>query len=326
MYVCIKKIRMVKNSEEKAKIKLDAFFGASSIAAGVALSQSFRQDIFTPKDLDVSYTNLNYWDKQGILTSNRKGETSWRNFNFIDYVWIRVISELRNVGAPVDLIRAWKNQLFSGLIFDSPSFLEQIKNNESEIKDQLNFGEKINGMVVDELKCLKKIDQKVAKKAGLTYFYYSIIYTISTRSHASILFFNDGGSALWFENLSKIIDQEYSKRLNTQTHIRVSISSIINEFLLDERSTFLMDQIPILNEREIRLLDLINSGKYETVKINFKNKEAESVEYTQKQCSRKRIVAVINENKYQNIEIKVHNGFVTTIENTTIEYFNTEKG
>ncbi len=305
--------------EEKAKIKLDAFFGATSISDGVNLSQSFRQDVFTPKDLDVSYTNLNYWDKQGILSSNRKGETSWRNFNFIDYVWIRVISELRNVGAPVELIREWKNQLFSGVITDS-SFLEQLKANEKELKSTLNFGEEVNRKVIDEMKSLKKFDQKMAKKFGLTYFCYCIIHAISTRTHVSILFFSDGGTSLWFENSTKTTNQDYIKRSNMQTHIRVSLSSIISDFLLDERSTFLMEQIPILNLSEIRLLEIINSGKYESVKINFKDKKIESVEYTQKQCSRKKMVEVINENKYQNIEIKVHKGFVTKIENTIIEY------
>lgn len=306
-------------TRKMTKIKLDAFFGATSISDGVNLSQSFRQDVFTPKDLDVSYTNLNYWDKQGILSSNRKGETSWRNFNFIDYVWIRVISELRNVGAPVELIREWKNQLFSGVTTNS-SFLEQLKASEKELKSALNFGEKVNRMVIDEIKSWKKFDQKMAKKNGLTYFTYIIVYAISTRSHVAIHFFSDGGTSLWFENLTNTTNQEYLKRLNTQTHIRVSISSIISDFLLDERSTFLMEQIPILNASEIRLLDIINSGKYETVKINFKDKKIESVEYTQKQCSRKKIVEIINENKYQNIEIKVHKGMVTTIENTTKEY------
>lgn len=310
---------MTKKVEEKVKIKLDAFFGATSISDGVNLSQSFSQDVFTPKDLDVSYTNLNYWDKQGILSSNRKGETSWRNFNFIDYVWIRVISELRNVGAPVELIREWKNQLFAGVITDS-SFLEQLKASEKELKSALNFGEEVNRMVIDKTKSLKKFDQKMAKKSGLNYFCYSIIHAISTRTHVSILFFSDGGTSLWFENSTKTTNQEYIKRSNMQTHIRVSLSSIISDFLLDERSTFLMEQIPILNVSEIRLLEIINSGKYESVKINFKDKKIESVEYTQKQCSRRKIVEVINENKYQNIEIKVHKGFVTKIENTIIEY------
>lgn len=319
VYVCFKVKSMVKTEIEKAKIKLDAFFGATSISDGVNLSQSFSKDVFTPKDLDVSYTNLNYWDKQGILSSNRKGETSWRNFNFIDYVWIRVISELRKVGAPVELIRGWKNQLFSGVITDS-SFLEQLKANEKALKSALNFGEKVNRMVIDEMKSWKKFDQKMAKKNGLTFFSYGVVHAISTRSHVAILFFSDGGSALWFDNLSKTTNQEYVKRVNMQTHVRVSISSIISDFLLDERSTFLMEQIPILNVNEIRLLELINSGKYESIKINFKDKKADSVEYTQKQCSRKKIVEVINENKYQNIEIKVHKGFVTIIENTIIEY------
>lgn len=310
---------MVKPVVEKAKIKLDAFFGATSISDGVNLSQSFSHDVFTPKDLDVSYTNLNYWDKQGILSSNRKGETSWRNFNFIDYVWIRVITELRNVGAPIELIRLWKNQLFSGVDTNS-LILDHLKANEKELESALNFGSKANRLIIDEIRSWKKLDPKKAKKFGLTYFCYSILHTISTRTHVSLLFFCDGGSAFWFQNSSKSLDQEFLNIVNTQTHIRVSISSIISDFLLDERSTFLMEQIPILNVSEIRLLEIINSGNYETVKINFKDKKIVSVELTKKQCTRKKIVEIINENKYQSIEVKVHKGIVTTIENTTMEY------
>src|SRR2546423_1589408 len=110
------------------KLPLDSHFGQTSFNNCFELGYFFSQDIFSPKDLGVSYTNINYWDKQGILSSNRKGKTAWRNFNFLDYVWLRVIDELRDLGVPTWLIKEAKDIYFEPMEFDYKKIVNDFKN------------------------------------------------------------------------------------------------------------------------------------------------------------------------------------------------------
>ena len=86
----------------------------------------------------------------------------------------------------------------------------------------------------------------------MTYFFFSIIYSITTRSNVSIVFFKSGEFGLWLEDSQPSGANYLSEMMKTKTHIRVSISDIIRDFLLDKPSTFILHQIPILNPNEMR--------------------------------------------------------------------------
>src|SRR5580658_1797009 len=54
-------------------------------------------------DKSISYRTVNYWDEKGYLLFERdKDETEWRKLSFVDYIWLRMLDELRKMGIAVE--------------------------------------------------------------------------------------------------------------------------------------------------------------------------------------------------------------------------------
>src|SRR5690242_10252435 len=171
----------------------------SSLIYYLSLSFLFNKEIFTPQNLGVTYTNINYWDKQGILSSKRSGKTAWRNFSFMDYIWLRVIDELRQFGVQTSLIKKAKEFCFDPLELDYKKALPQIK---SRITSQ-DFA-----LIPDEYKqeLLNELDS--GKKYTVTYLMYIVCLSIKTRRPVSLLLFKDGDCDFWAETEKAWADKE----------------------------------------------------------------------------------------------------------------------
>ena len=63
---------------------------------------------FSAKDIRVPYRNINHWDEKGLLLNTKRGDGQWRKFNFMDCMWVRIISELRKFGVSFALIKLLK--------------------------------------------------------------------------------------------------------------------------------------------------------------------------------------------------------------------------
>ena len=292
------------------KLPLDSFFGTKDFVKSVELQMQLSKEIFTPKDLGVTYTNITYWDKQGILSSQREGDAKWRNFSFIDYAWLKVIEELRDIGISTKLIKEAKDSLFE--LVDVKPLYKEFKKHLPELRQTMSFTEAEKDEIIE----LMLAGEKKGKEKGFTYFYLTLIQSILLKQPVSLLIFKDGGVATWFENKSPLYDKDTSEAKLYGTYVSISISKIIKDFLLDDRSVFLLPKLQLLEPNEIRLLELIHSDNYDSITIHFKDKKIKNLELKKTQDTKKKIVDVLTEGAYQDIVIKSHKGMVTHIQNT----------
>lgn len=58
----------------------------------------------------VTYRQLNSWEEQDLLTIKRK-DKSWRKFSIMEAVWLKIVSELREFGFPIEKIKVTKESL-----------------------------------------------------------------------------------------------------------------------------------------------------------------------------------------------------------------------
>lgn len=58
----------------------------------------------------VTYRQVNSWEEQGLLTIKRQ-DRAWRKFSIIEAVWLKLISELREFGFPIEKIKVAKESL-----------------------------------------------------------------------------------------------------------------------------------------------------------------------------------------------------------------------
>ncbi len=59
---------------------------------------------------NITYRQLNSWEKEGLLTNDRE-DRSWRRFSIMDAIWVKVIQELREFGMSWEQIATAKQSL-----------------------------------------------------------------------------------------------------------------------------------------------------------------------------------------------------------------------
>lgn len=75
-------------------------------------------------------------------------------------------------------------------------------------------------------------------------------------------------------------------------------------------------QLDYLNIQEQKILSMLRSKKYETVKIHFKNEAIAGLELISEEDVQNKIVDLLSANSYQDIIIKTHQGHITRIQRT----------
>lgn len=298
---------------------LDRFFGQNTIHQFVHLQQYISEEpLFALKDTGIAYRNINHWDSQGLLRTQRQEEGKWRRFSFVDYVWLRIVNNLRNLGIPIFLITRLKEEVFTDLSIGA--VVDFYKANP-EIIEKLPEEQRTELMLYLNGKGSKSEEEAV----GITLFELLICETIINKVPVSLLLFEDGSFMPWYEGATEIYTREDLDKKMFDTHVTVSLSKLIKEFLVDEKSVFVLPKLPIFETNEVKLLEMISSGEYQTITINYKNKKIKSVELVKAQDVKKKIVDIITENAYQDILIRTHKGMITTIKNTIKMQFDEDR-
>ena len=130
----------------------------------------------------------------------------------------------------------------------------------------------------------------------------------------SLVVFLDGDHAAMV--MGEAVPEYYVERMMYDTHITVSLTKILKDFMAGDLAPDRIGKLHILQPNEAALLEMIHSGEYHSVKINFRNQQMKSLELVKSQDVTRKIVDVLAESNYQDIQITTHKGMVTKIENT----------
>lgn len=67
---------------------------------------------FSKKHLEISYRTLNHYDENHILLSDRVSTANWRKFNTFEFIWIKIILKLREIGYSINKTQTLKEKIF----------------------------------------------------------------------------------------------------------------------------------------------------------------------------------------------------------------------
>ena len=87
--------------------------------------------------------------------------------------------------------------------------------------------------------------------------------------------------------------------------------SSFNEMLY---SSFMRELLFPLEEQ--KLLEMIRSGEYDSIEINFKDKKMKTLLLSKTQDANKKLNEILSEGDFQDIILKTHKGKVAAIKNT----------
>lgn len=300
----------------KSLVQLDQFFGVKSLRKVNELYSQITQPIFTIKDAGLNSRTISHWDNLGLIGIHRQSNVDWRRFSFMDYVWVQIIQELRSIGVPLAMIEKAKETLLSTI---SLKWIFEAIKLHPEALDKLEGGQDKEAL----LKLLEPSElEKIDESTNVSTLLLLTVDCITNRIPISIIVFHDGLTIPWYENETNNYSDEVLRKKIYETHTVISLASVIKKFLLEPKSIFVLPQINIIEENEKQLLEIIHSGKYNSVTIHFKNNKMKSLELIKDQDVKRRIVDVIADGSYQDIIVKTHKGLVTKIQNTVKVNFN----
>lgn len=292
---------------------IDKFWGGTNSLSKLNEFERFlNEERFGVKDLDVSYININYWDKQGILSSNQEKKGRWRNFNFVDFVWLKTIDELRQLGVSTTLIKLCKDAVFKP--YNLNKDIEFFKNNPAAWED---FLLEFPASDRETLRNNKKLLEEREIESGLSIFSMSIIKAIQLDTVYKLDIFKSGYSILHPDGVFD--SQEDLDRTRKESFISISLTEILKSFLIHDNNVanLVLEEFKVLQPKEIMLLTLIQKGEYDSVNIIFKDKKIKEFELSKKQKPERQLIDILKESQYQEITLKSHKGMVTSIQNVS---------
>ena len=284
---------------------LDTFITLPTLLRVRELHDQLTKPIFLLKDVGVLYRTVLHWDQQGLLEHSRE-ESEWRRYDYMQFVWIKIIHDLRTFGVPIPTIEKVKKNILDKIDYQ---WLCDLLNINLETLDRLNPED---STIMRSY--LESIEDNLDPTLSVSILELMIIETLTSKIPVSLIVFTDGDTIPFYEN--QVLEPTQLQRIANDTYIKVSVTAILKDFFSQDKETFLVPQLSILSENEKKLLEIIHSGNYETVSISFKNRKMRSLELIKEQNVKRKIVDILQDCKYQNIVIKSHKGEITKIQNT----------
>lgn len=283
------------------------------------LYSKLNERVFLKTEIDIVYTDLVNWERSGLLSiggDSDKGD--WKKLSYTEYIWIKIVEELRKYGFNYEEIELIKQGLFEEITIG-----ELIK---SVNEDKENFTEKLGDESLNKLANfdLSQIDLNTC--IGVTQLESIVVQAIVTSDDWSLLFLKDTpGSCIPIsaEVLRGIhlrnIANELSTKL-TETYLSISLSRIIANFLTRGNDSFESRTISILTKEEHAILKQIRKKQknLKSIQIRFKDNRIEMLEVTtiKKAQLESRFLEHIKKGDYLSINIDTVDGNIVNYENT----------
>jgi len=158
--------------------------------------------VLTVNDLCISYRTINNWEANGLMLTERTNDRSWHKFSFIDFTWLNIVFELRQLGFPLTKIRKVKDFLNENIDDDS---IFEVKRKEARL-----FLEN------------KNLSRLVLLLAEIMY----------NKNHIALLCNKDGSIHIYNEQLVKEEKQNFDfGKFQFNNFVSVSLTDIIIKYL-----------------------------------------------------------------------------------------------
>lgn len=283
------------------------------------LLDKLNERVFLKTEIDVVYSDLVNWERSNLLNiggNSDKGD--WKRLNYFEYIWVKIIQELRAFGFSYEEIDKYKSELMI-----KPNIKEII---EASKIDFQSVEEQFDAITLNNLKSIEDNGNNEKLDLGISYFELMISRIIGSGEKWSILFFKDIPGFYFplsietLKGFDKIEKTDIPEELLSKTYLSISLTDIIANFLVDGKNAFEKKTISILTKNEHNLLKHIRKGygKIKSIKIRFKDNEMELLEVTsiKKVKMEGRLLDYIKKGEYQSISIDTVDGKIVNFENT----------
>jgi len=293
--------------------KLDPFY------ADKYKARDFRAYIYTPSlvktRLDLVYTDIVNWERSGLLDIDYGvdiDKTAYKSTAvcFMEYVWMSIVSHLREFGFSYEDIKAIGYFLTQPITLEvlragflhNPQYFENTYTSRLDKKaiSAITSTKQSDGSYITILESLVKDTILHAQNIRLLFFKHPAAFQVVNKKSLEELSSRDDDSGL--EAFQKSVEKP---------HCSFSLSGLTQKFV-QKNTDYTKEQIMILSKTDHKILTLVRKHHkaLKSVTIKYKDKTPTMIELTSmhKAEAEKRLVEYIKKGSYMTMEFKVENG------------------
>ncbi|MFD0749307.1 MerR family transcriptional regulator [Mucilaginibacter calamicampi] len=186
--------------------------------------------VLTVNDLGISYRTINSWETSGLMLRERSNSRNWHKFSFVDFVWLNIVYELRQLGFPLSKIKMLKDFLNENI--DEKALFE-VKRREALIS--------LNSVTLDRLVML-------------------LAEILHNKNHIALLCNKEGGVYIYNEQLIKEDRSAVDLgQLAFNNFVSISFTDIIIKYLNNTRID-VIEETGIVDYRFLEILIALREG------------------------------------------------------------------
>jgi hypothetical protein len=277
---------------------------------------------FTLKQANIRKQDLSYWKREGLF-ENRLGAEGreWTRMCFFDYMWLRLVVELRKVNIPVKSIAQLRRQLFE---IDDET-LRMMVQQEVKLAQDGPFPQ----TMVSEFDAAFNKQPEVfltLLKRYFSLFARMVLGIMLQRQRLTLTFTPEGVFNFSFpDNIAgeEQMDQYFS--LSDQAYVSIPLHRLLDEFYENPHiASKDCQRIFGLTPSELKIFEAIRQEGNLEVRIKLKPDKGgfllmETIHQIDPEKSIQSIERIIKKGGYQNIEIKTERGAIRVFEIVTKE-------
>ena len=283
------------NTKIMKGINFEEFVDVKSFDKLSELYPVLCEERLSAKETGVGYRTLNHWDEMKIIRFTRTSDIGNRKFNFVDFIWIKIVNELRSFGLNLNTIKQIANGVYESIPMQV--ILEQLATNIDKLQDF--EAEDKEGFI----NFLKSGEYKNADFSEMP-FQFNLLHiliteAIATRQSVAIIVFNNGEWLPFFKENEHLYTEELLYKINYHSQIRVNITDLIFKFIVEDYLNEYLTELKVFTKQEEELLGYVLKGDYKKVFVLFKSKKNEPVEIPKSIQAQEAIVRILREKEYR---------------------------
>lgn len=274
------------------------------------------KDQFQLSDIGLTPKTAFDWTNYGIYLRERDSKYR-RSYNGIEYVWLRMVKDLREIGLPVKAIQKVRDYLLTKI--DLVEYFNNLNDPEDEQWQELS---------VELKRVFRSGDKAVAlvnkKRVNLleTRLAVIIFSSILGKMDTHLLITKEGECLIYDESPKE--DRFTSSHILRGLYISVPLNVIIGDFI-EREHLYEIDTTDegvgvTLSEEEKKILSLIRKGDISSLNVKFQNNTIYLIETEEKINPKEvkgKLVDLIERGGYQEISYKTQKGKIVSLTRKT---------
>lgn len=285
-------------------LSVNDFFDKETIEKTVELYEQLNLPIFKRNQTGISHRFLNWWTNENAIDKN---VTEAGRFTFTELIWIKAIEQLRLFNLPLPFVATLKAKLFEPI---------KLKGFVSKAQQAKQFIAELEISETEKKKLLELVgkENKESNQTGINLFQLILIDGITHRKQIDLAIFPNCEFLIVDKTKKQLLSQSDLDLLEKANYIKISISNLLVDFLKSDLAFATLAKIQILTYPENKLFEVIHTGEYDNITINYKDKKQKSLELKKAVDTKQKITDILSKGEFADITIRKNKGIITKLE------------